>query len=255
MPLIVPGVVLGTSIYVFQIETEIATGLPLLGIDRRADRRACADRHPVGRAARHREPCGLRSDDRGGGEESRRDAVDTFRRVTLPAIRPGIVAGALFGFVTSFGNLEMSLFLVGAGPHHAADRDPAISRMEDRSDGRGRLGDADRADRRRDDRHRPLREDFAGGLTHGAARTHQPLEALRRARRGRRRDARCRRRRVPGAARALRLRQDHDLAHDRGLRRAERRQRRASAAPTSPICRPGGATPAWCSRATRCFRT
>src|SRR5205814_8488524 len=39
----------------------------------------------------------------------------TFWRVTLPAIRPGIVAGALFGFVTSFGNLEMSLFLVGAG--------------------------------------------------------------------------------------------------------------------------------------------
>ena len=39
----------------------------------------------------------------------------TFRRVTLPSIRPGIVAGALFGFVTSFGNLEMSLFLVGAG--------------------------------------------------------------------------------------------------------------------------------------------
>ena len=33
----------------------------------------------------------------------------------MPAIRPGIVAGALFGFVTSFGNLEMSLFLVGAG--------------------------------------------------------------------------------------------------------------------------------------------
>ena len=31
MPPIVPGVVLGASIYVFQIETEIATGLPLLG--------------------------------------------------------------------------------------------------------------------------------------------------------------------------------------------------------------------------------
>ena len=27
----------------------------------------------------------------------------------------GIVAGALFGFVTSFGNLEMSLFLCGPG--------------------------------------------------------------------------------------------------------------------------------------------
>jgi putative spermidine/putrescine transport system permease protein len=35
--------------------------------------------------------------------------------VTLPAIRPGIVAAGLFGFVVSFGNLEMSLFLVGAG--------------------------------------------------------------------------------------------------------------------------------------------
>ncbi len=31
LPLVVPGVVMGTSIYVFQIETEIATGLPLLG--------------------------------------------------------------------------------------------------------------------------------------------------------------------------------------------------------------------------------
>jgi putative spermidine/putrescine transport system permease protein len=39
----------------------------------------------------------------------------TFRKVTLPAIRPGVVAAALFGFVSSFGNLEMSLFLVGPG--------------------------------------------------------------------------------------------------------------------------------------------
>jgi sulfate transport system permease protein len=43
------------------------------------------------------------------------NAWQTFWRITLPAIRPGIVAGALFGFVTSFGNLEMSLFLVGPG--------------------------------------------------------------------------------------------------------------------------------------------
>jgi len=33
----------------------------------------------------------------------------------LPAIRPGIVAGGLFGFVTSFGNLEMTLFLIAPG--------------------------------------------------------------------------------------------------------------------------------------------
>ena len=41
--------------------------------------------------------------------------ITTFFRITLPSIRPGIVAAALFGFVVSFGNLEMSMFLVGAG--------------------------------------------------------------------------------------------------------------------------------------------
>ena len=43
------------------------------------------------------------------------DTWTTFRRITLPSILPGVVAGALFGFVASFGNLEMSLFLVGPG--------------------------------------------------------------------------------------------------------------------------------------------
>ena len=36
-------------------------------------------------------------------------------RVTLPAMRPGIVAAALFAFVVSFENLEMTLFLVSPG--------------------------------------------------------------------------------------------------------------------------------------------
>jgi putative spermidine/putrescine transport system permease protein len=43
------------------------------------------------------------------------DRWTTFRRITLPSILPGIVAAAMFGFVSSFGNLEMSLFLVGPG--------------------------------------------------------------------------------------------------------------------------------------------
>ena len=61
MPLMVPGVVLGTSIYVFQIETEIATGLPILGSTAGARRRARADRDPLGGAARDGEPRRLRS--------------------------------------------------------------------------------------------------------------------------------------------------------------------------------------------------
>ncbi|HMK79782.1 MAG TPA: ABC transporter permease [Xanthobacteraceae bacterium] len=115
MPLIVPGVVLGTAIYVFQIEAEIATGLPLLGTT-------------LGLVAAHALiviPWAARlvSASLAGFDPSIEEAAKnlgagpwtTFRRVTVPAIWPGIVAGALFGFVMSFGNLEMSLFLVGAG--------------------------------------------------------------------------------------------------------------------------------------------
>ncbi|GJD61142.1 ABC transporter permease [Methylobacterium frigidaeris] len=38
-----------------------------------------------------------------------------FRRITLPMLRPGIVAAALFSFVASFENLELNLLLVGPG--------------------------------------------------------------------------------------------------------------------------------------------
>ena len=38
-----------------------------------------------------------------------------FRRVTFPMMRAGIVAAALFSFITSFENLELTLFLVGPG--------------------------------------------------------------------------------------------------------------------------------------------
>jgi putative spermidine/putrescine transport system permease protein len=120
MPLIVPGVVLGTSIYVMHVETEIlAYGLglqfPIIG-------------SLGGLIAAHVLiviPWTVRlvSASLAGLDRSIEEAamnlgappLTTFRRVTMPTIRPGIVAAALFGFVTSFGNLEMSLFLVGPG--------------------------------------------------------------------------------------------------------------------------------------------
>ena len=39
----------------------------------------------------------------------------TFRQVTLPLISPGVVAGALFAFITSFDELIVALFLSGSG--------------------------------------------------------------------------------------------------------------------------------------------
>lgn len=40
---------------------------------------------------------------------------ETFRHVTLPLIRPGVVAGAIFSLIMSFDEFTVSLFLVGAG--------------------------------------------------------------------------------------------------------------------------------------------
>ncbi|WP_421988429.1 ABC transporter permease [Roseococcus sp.] len=41
--------------------------------------------------------------------------LTVFRRVTLPAMRSGIIAACLFSFIQSFENLELSLLLVGPG--------------------------------------------------------------------------------------------------------------------------------------------
>ena len=115
MPLIVPGVVLGTAMYVFHVELENGLDLDVLGTFY-----ALVAGHTVivipwvVRLV----TASLAGVDRSIEEAAQNlgaNALVTFWRITLPAIRPGIVAGALFAFVTSFGNLEMSLFLVGPG--------------------------------------------------------------------------------------------------------------------------------------------
>jgi len=115
LPLVVPGIVLGIALYVFHVEVELATGLPILG-------------SLGGLIAGHvlivipwtvrlvtASLAGLDRSIEEAAQSLGANRFTTFRRVTLPAIRPGVVAAALFGFVSSFGNLEMSLFLVGPG--------------------------------------------------------------------------------------------------------------------------------------------
>ena len=86
-------------------------------------------------------------------------------------------------------------------------------------------------------------------------RSSNTYEALRRLRRGRRRRLRDRARRVLRDARPVRLRQDHDAAHDRRLRGADRRARSGSRARTSRRSRPTSATSTPSSSSTRCSRT
>jgi len=115
LPLVVPGIVAGTAIYVFQIEIEIATQLPLLG-------------SLAGLVIAHimiTIPWTVRllTASLVGFDRSIEEAalnlgatpLQAFARVTLPVIKPGIVAAALFSFIISFGNLEMTLFLVAPG--------------------------------------------------------------------------------------------------------------------------------------------
>lgn len=115
MPLIVPGVVLGTAMYVFHVELENGLDMDVLGtfyalvaghiviVIPWVVRLVTASLAGVDRATEQ------------AAQNLGANSWVTFWRITLPTIRPGIVAGALFGFVTSFGNLEMSLFLVGPG--------------------------------------------------------------------------------------------------------------------------------------------
>ncbi|HRJ68069.1 MAG TPA: ABC transporter permease [Beijerinckiaceae bacterium] len=115
LPLVVPGIVLGIAIYVFHVEAEILTEWHILG-------------SLGGLIAGHvlivipwtvrLVTAGLVGMDRAIEEAAMSlgaDRFTTFRKITLPAILPAVVAAALFGFIASFGNLEMSLFLVGPG--------------------------------------------------------------------------------------------------------------------------------------------
>jgi putative spermidine/putrescine transport system permease protein len=104
LPLIVPGIVLGIALYVFHVGSlgGLVAGHVLIAIPWTV-RLITASLVGMDRAVEE------------AAQSLGADRLTTFRRITLPAILPGIVAAALFGFIASFGNLEMSLFLVGPG--------------------------------------------------------------------------------------------------------------------------------------------
>jgi putative spermidine/putrescine transport system permease protein len=120
-PLVVPGIVSGAAIYMFYIETEaflderMHASLPLAG-------------SLFGLSVAHTllalpwmvrlvtaSLIGMDIQLEEAAQSLGATPLRTFWRVTLPNIRPGIVAGCLFSFVVSFVDLEKSLFLVGPG--------------------------------------------------------------------------------------------------------------------------------------------
>jgi putative spermidine/putrescine transport system permease protein len=114
-PLIVPGIVAGTTIYIYFVQIELWTGIRII-----ATLPGFVLAHVMLTV-----PWTVRlvSASLGGLDRSAEEAamnlgaepLTTFRRITLPMIRPGVVAAGIFSFIVSFTDLEMSLFLVGPG--------------------------------------------------------------------------------------------------------------------------------------------
>ena len=114
-PLTVPGVALGLGIYVFAVWVEENTGFQWTG-----SLILLTAAHVVITLPWVIRLClaGLANHDRATEEAAASlgaPPLAVIWRVTLPAMRPGIAAGALFAFITSFGNLDMTIFLVSPG--------------------------------------------------------------------------------------------------------------------------------------------
>ncbi len=114
-PLTVPGVALGLAIYCFAVLLEENTGAPL----------SSSIWPMVGAHLLITTPWVIRlclaalTNHERDTEEAAASLgarpLTVIWRVTLPAMRQGIIAGGLFAFIFSFGNLETTLFLVSPG--------------------------------------------------------------------------------------------------------------------------------------------
>jgi putative spermidine/putrescine transport system permease protein len=114
-PLTIPGVAIGLGIFVLAVLIEERTELPLSGsVGLMVAAHVLITLPWVVRLCL----AALANADRATEEAAASLGAAPWRvmlRVTLPAMRGGIVAGALFAFIISFENLEMTLFLTAPG--------------------------------------------------------------------------------------------------------------------------------------------
>jgi len=114
-PMYVPAIVAGAAVYIYFIELEILTTFQLA-----ATFSGLVIAHTlVALPWTLRLVCASLVSANTVSEEAARslgaNALQTFFYVTLPIIRPGMIAAAMFSFIASFSDLEKSLFLVGPG--------------------------------------------------------------------------------------------------------------------------------------------
>lgn len=114
-PLTVPSIVIGAGLYVTFIEIEIYSGLPLVGSVWGLGIAHVLITIPWCVRLITANLVGLDASIQEAALSLGATPLVTLFKVTLPMIWSGIVAAALFSFVISFGNLELSLFLVAPG--------------------------------------------------------------------------------------------------------------------------------------------
>ncbi len=106
-PLMLPGIVLGLALYLFYISSGIGLLRTIPGLVVGHILVTCP--YVIGTVS-----AALVGFDTSLEEAARSlgaGRFTTFRKITLPVIAPGIVAGAVFSFIVSFGQFDVSLFL------------------------------------------------------------------------------------------------------------------------------------------------
>ncbi|SMG52789.1 ABC transporter permease [Paraburkholderia susongensis] len=115
LPLVVPGIVAGIAAYLFYLRAENALDIDIVGtFGGLLLAHICLTIPWTIRLV----TASLGQIDATVEEAARNLGAGPWRtlwRVTLPMLRPAIVASTLFGFIVSFENLEMTLPLVGPG--------------------------------------------------------------------------------------------------------------------------------------------
>lgn len=114
-PLLIPGIVAGIAIYLFYMRAENWLDVDIIGtFGGLVVAHVCLTIPWTVRLV----STGMLGLDASIEEAARNLGASrwvAFRRVTLPMLRPSIVAASLFSFIVSFENLELSLALVGPG--------------------------------------------------------------------------------------------------------------------------------------------
>lgn len=114
-PLLIPGIVAGIAIYLFYLAAENFLDMDIVGTYGGLVIAHVCLTIPWTVRLVSASMAGLDPSIEEAARNLGASGRVAFLRVTLPMLRPGIVAAALFSFVVSFENLELSLSLVGPG--------------------------------------------------------------------------------------------------------------------------------------------